>query len=135
MPHKHPHKIQARVYFEDTDAGGIVYYANYLRFAERGRTEFLRDLGYDHNKVREEHKLLLVVRKVEADYISPAKLDDMLEIGTEVSDFRNSSMTMKQTISRDGKLLVEIKVVIVALGENGRAVRIPPQLRQIFGEQ
>ncbi len=129
-----PQKIQARVYYEDTDSGGVVYYANYLRFAERGRTEFLRKIGFNHHEVREEHGAVLVVRRVEADYCAPARLDDLLDISTEVVECKNSSLMMKQTISREGAVLVEMKVQIVAVGTaSGRAVRLPPQLRQIFG--
>ncbi|MDD4615705.1 MAG: tol-pal system-associated acyl-CoA thioesterase [Alphaproteobacteria bacterium] len=128
-----PQKIQARVYYEDTDSGGVVYYANYLRFAERGRTEFLRKLGFNHHQVREEHNSVLVVRHVDVDYLAPAKLDDLLDVSTEVIDCKNSSLMMKQTISRDGAALVEMKVQIVAVGmASGKAVRLPPQLRQIF---
>jgi len=129
-----PHRFQARVYYEDTDAGGVVYYANYLRFAERGRTEFLRAGGYDHKQVREEHGAVLVVRHLEVDYRAPARLDDLLDIETQVVDCKNSSLTMRQVISRAAAVLVEMKVVIVAVGiDSGRAVRLPPQLRQIFG--
>ena len=127
------HRIQARVYYEDTDAGGIVYHANFLRFAERGRTEMLRALGYDHHQVRKDHDLMLVVRHIEIDYRASAKLDDLLDISTEVLACGNTSITMQQIVSLNGKNLVEIKVIIVAVSEIGRAVRIPPQLRQIFG--
>ncbi len=127
-----PHAIQVRVYYEDTDAEGIVYYANYLKFAERGRTEFLRAIGYGHHQALAEHKLVLVVRRAEIEYLAPAKLDDWLDISTEVVDFRNSSLTMKQTIRCKDKVLAEITVLIVAVGASGKAVRLPPHLRQIF---
>jgi acyl-CoA thioester hydrolase len=128
-----PQHLQVRVYYEDTDAEGIVYYANYLRFAERGRTEFLRAMDYDHHKVNTAHNLVLVVRHIDIDYLASAKLDDLLDIATEVVDFRNSSLTMRQVISRASHVLVEMEVVVVAVGVSGRAVRLPPQLRQIFG--
>lgn len=128
-----PHHIPARVYYEDTDAGGIVYHANYLKFSERGRTEFLRALGYDHHQVRAEHNLMLVVRHAEIDYRASGKLDDMLDISTEVVEFGNTSLTMKHIISRGDTVLAEIKVVVVAVSGIGKAARIPPQLRQIFG--
>lgn len=128
-----PHHIPARVYYEDTDAGGIVYHANYLKFSERGRTEFLRALGYDHHQVRAEHNIMLVVRHAEIDYRASGKLDDLLDISTEVTEFGNSSMQMQHIISRGDTVLAEIKVVIVAVSGIGKAARIPPQLRQIFG--
>lgn len=131
---KDPHHFEARVYYEDTDAGGVVYYANYLRFAERARMEFLRQFGYNHQQVRDEHGAILVVRHVEVDYKAPARLDDLLDIFTEVKDCKNSSVTMRQTFHCGETVLVEMTVVIVAVGlSTGRAVRIPPQLRQIFG--
>ncbi|MFA4994560.1 MAG: tol-pal system-associated acyl-CoA thioesterase [Bdellovibrionales bacterium] len=132
---KKPHHIQVRVYYEDTDAAGIVYYANYLKFAERGRMEFLRRFGYDHQQTRTDHNLFLAVRHVDIDYLSPAKLDELLDIETEISECKNSSLTMRQVVRRGETVLVEASVVIVAVGAtSGRAVRIPPQLRQIFGQ-
>ena len=74
-----PHTASFRVYYEDTDAGGIVYYANYLRFAERARTEVLRSMGFEQSRLREEHNLLFAVRHVTVDYRSPARLDDVVE--------------------------------------------------------
>src|SRR6185503_16999891 len=119
-----------RIYYEDTDAGGIVYHANYLKFAERGRTESLRTLGYDHQKIMEEYKLILVVRHVEMDFRAPARLDDLLEVRTEVAECGNTSIGMKQGIWRDNHLLAELKVTIVAVTSEGKAIRLPPQLRQ-----
>ncbi|MFA5040585.1 MAG: tol-pal system-associated acyl-CoA thioesterase [Bdellovibrionales bacterium] len=130
---KAPHHLPVRIYYEDTDAGGVVYYANYLKFAERGRMEFLRRFGYSHEQVREEHDSILVVRHVEVDYLASARLDELLDVVTEATECKNSSMTMKQTVCRGDTVLAEITVVIVAVGKSGRAVRIPPQLRQIFG--
>ena len=131
---KTPGRIHARVYYEDTDAGGIVYHSNYFKFAERGRTEMLRELGYNHAQVREEHNIMLVVRHAEIGYHAPGKLDDWLTIDTAVSAIGNTSITMKQTVTRAGKILAEMKIVVVAITPEGRAVRIPSQLRQIFGE-
>ena len=129
----HSHTIRARVYYEDTDAGGIVYHANFLHFAERGRTEYLRALGYDHHQVRAEHNLMLVVRHAEIDYRASGKLDDLLDITTEVVEFGNTSLTMKQTVKCGESVLVDMKIVVVAVSGIGKAVRIPPQLRQVFG--
>jgi acyl-CoA thioester hydrolase len=126
--------IDARVYYEDTDAGMIIYHANYLKYAERGRTELLRSLGYDHKRVMDEFGIILVVRHIDIDFQAVGKLDDLLTVETRVSAIGNTSITMPQTVSRDGKILAEIKVVVVALNREGRAVRIPSQLRQLFGE-
>src|ERR1700677_4981875 len=103
-----------RIYYEDTDAGGIVYHANYLKFAERGRTELLRALGLDHRKVLADHNLILVVRHVEIDYRAPARLDDSLEVRTETMSIGNTSIGLKQAIYRGEKLLADLKVPVVA---------------------
>ncbi len=132
-PSSKSHHIKARVYYEDTDAEGVVYYANYLRFAERGRTEFLRHLGYDLHQVRKDFGVILVVRRAEVDYLASAKLDDLLDIETEITELRNASLLMKQIISNNGKIFAEIAVVLVAVGQAGKPIRIPPQLRQILG--
>ena len=127
------HKIQARVYYEDTDAGGIVYHANHLKFAERGRTEMLRSLGYDHQHVIRDFKIILIVRHIEIDYRATAKLDDMLEIHTSVIIVGNTSTTMKQTITRDDKDIAILKVTVVAVSPEGKPVRMPAELRHVFG--
>jgi acyl-CoA thioester hydrolase len=128
-----PHRFPIRVYYEDTDAGGIVYHANYLKFAERGRTEWLRTSGWDHARVAAEWKLLLIVRHVTIDYKAPSRLDDLLEVETSILEWGNTSLTLKQDVLRGDKLLAELKVVVVAVAEDGRPARLPPQLRQIFG--
>jgi acyl-CoA thioester hydrolase len=125
-------RFPIRVYYEDTDAGGIVYHANYLKFAERGRTEWLRATGHDHQKVLADHKLILVVRHAEIDYRAPARLDDLLDVRTEILAFGNTSFDLKQEIVRGDKLLAELKITIVAVTKEGKPLRLPPQLRQIF---
>lgn len=130
-----PFILPIRVYYEDTDAGGIVYHATHLKFAERGRTELLRRLGYDHNKVMEEFGLLLVVKHITIDYKTPAKLDDCLEVHTFVTAFGNTSLTMVQNIQRDKNIIAELQVTVVAVNRKGRPERMPPQLRQIFEAQ
>jgi len=132
--HKHLHHFPVRVYYEDTDAGGIVYHANFLKFAERARTEWLRSTSYPHERVRAEHKLLLVVRHIEIDYRAPAKLDEQLEVRSSLDSVGNSSLTLKQDVYRGNTLLAALKVVIVAINEAGRPARLPPQLRQVLGE-
>ncbi len=128
------HTITCRVYYEDTDAGGIIYHANFLKFAERGRTEALRAGGYDHHRIMREFGLLLVVKLIEIDFKATGKLDDVLDIRTEVLAHGNTSLTMKQVITRETTVLTELKVVIVAISPEGRPSRWPPQLRQIFGQ-
>jgi acyl-CoA thioester hydrolase len=123
------HRRSVRVYFEDTDAAGIVYYANYLKFAERARTDWLRDLGIPHAQMIKQDGLTLVVRRCEADYRKPAHLDDELVIETELAKLGGASIDLVQRVLRDGELLVDMKVVIVCVGRDGKAARIPEYLR------
>lgn len=125
-------ELTCRVYYEDTDAGGIVYHANFLKFAERGRTEALRAGGYDHKRVMDEFGILLVVKHIEIDYKAPGRLDDLLAITTQVVETGNTSLTMKQSIHRDATLLAELKVVIVAITAEGKPQRWPQALRAVF---
>lgn len=119
-----------RVYYEDTDAGGIVYYANYLKFAERARTEYIRALGVRQQDALEtEDKFAFVVRHCEVDYQAPAVLDDELVVSCQVVEIGGASCTMHQEIMRADKLLVtiDVKAVYVSL-KNRRPVRIPKEL-------
>jgi acyl-CoA thioester hydrolase len=131
MMTRKPFTITSRVYYEDTDAGGVVYHANYLKFAERARTELLRDAGWDRPRQEKELNIAFLVRQAEIDYRAPAKLDDLLQTTAEVLAIGNTSLTLRQVISRDDKVLAEIKIVLVAVNETGKPVRFPPQLRQI----
>ena len=119
-----------RVYYEDPDAGGIVYYANYLKFAERARTEYIRALGVRQQDALEaEDKFAFVVRHCEVDYQAPAVLDDELVVSCQVVEIGGASCTMHQEIMRADKLLVtiDVKAVYVSL-KNRRPVRIPKEL-------
>jgi len=127
----------ARVYYEDTDAGGIVYYANYLKYAERARTEFIRALGVRQQDALEtETRAGFVVRHCEVDYRAPAVLDDVLSVSCEVTEFGGASATMHQEIRRGGELLVtvDVKVVYVLL-KNKRPARIPADLKARIEEK
>lgn len=123
-----------RVYYEDTDAGGIVYYANYLKFAERARTEYIRALGMRQQDALEaENKFAFVVRHCEVDYQAPAVLDDELVVSCQVVEIGGASCTMHQEIMRGDQLLVtvDVKAVYVSL-KNRRPVRIPKELSLKF---
>lgn len=128
------HDLPVRVYYSDTDAGGIVYHAAYLDFAEHGRTEMLRDLGYPHNDMIAETGALFVVRRIEIDYLAPALHDDVLNVRTVVDAVGKTSVTLKQTIMRDGKALVELVVTLVCMNDRGRATRIPEKALAIFNK-
>ena len=119
-----------RVYYEDTDAGGVVYYANYLKFAERARTEYIRALGVrQQDALEQEERFAFMVRHCEADYQSPAFLDDELVVSCQVTEIGGTTCTMHQEISRGDKLLVsiDVKAVYVSLKAK-RPVRIPKDL-------
>ena len=128
--HRHP----VRVYIEDTDSGGIVYYANYLRFAERGRTEMLRAAGISHADMIAADHLVLAVRRCEVDYLLPAKLDDSLVVESQVTKIGGASLTLAQRICRDGVELVTLLVTIVCINAAGRATRLPDRMRQALTE-
>jgi acyl-CoA thioester hydrolase len=127
------HRYALRVYYEDTDAGGIVYHANYLRFAERARTEALRDLGVPHAEMLRKFNLMFVVRRVELDYLSPARIDDSLIVETEVLAVRGASATLRQSVQGpDGPCaVITVKLACVS-PEGNRPGRIPPQWRTVL---
>jgi acyl-CoA thioester hydrolase len=127
------HILPVRVYYEDTDFSGIVYHANYLRFMERGRTNYLRLIGADHRKLFEETEkeapgFAFVVRSMTLDFYKPAVMDDILQIVTEPSEVKGASVTLHQKVMRGDDLLVEAHVR-VAFVSNGRAKPIPKPLR------
>lgn len=127
------HVCPIRIYYEDTDAGGIVYYANYLRFAERARTEFLRSLSLDQKRLREDHGLLFVVRRVEVDYEWPARLDDLVWIHTRMARLGGARLDLEQDVMLGETRLVSLKVQVVTVdAENTRARRLPAFIRDIL---
>jgi acyl-CoA thioester hydrolase len=123
------HTYHLRVYFEDTDAGGMVYYANYLKFAERARTEMMREAGVAHAEMIARDGLMLVVRRCTADYLKSARLDDELAIETRVVDIGGASVELDQRIRRGTELLVTLKVLIACINTAGRAARLPDYMR------
>jgi acyl-CoA thioester hydrolase len=127
------HVLAVRVYYEDTDFTGVVYHANYLRYMERGRTNYLRLLGADHRALFEQTEkeapgFAFVVRSMNVDFLKPARMDDVLEIFTEPHEIKGASITLHQRVMRGGALLVEA-AVRVAFVSGGRARPIPKPLR------
>ena len=122
------HRLAVRVYYEDTDFSGRVYHASYIRFMERGRTEWLRAAGYEHRVLAEEQGVVFAVRRLEVDYLAPAAIDDMLEIETRVDAVRGAAIEFAQSVSRGGQALATAKVLVASL-RNGRPMRIPQELR------
>lgn len=123
--YKKPHLYPIRVYYEDTDAAEVVYYANYLKFAERARTEALRQSGINQSALFNEHKIGFVVRRCIVDFFKPAKLDDLLTIETSLHDIGRVSMNMKQDIKRGDEILVHLEVKLAVVGENMKIAKLP----------
>ena len=120
-----------RVYYEDTDAGGVVFYANYLKFFERSRTEMLRSMGFEQDQLIAEQKLVFVVRSVQIDYLSPARFNEYLDVSAEVTQAKKVSLNFEQIVSRDGVVLCKGNVQIVCLDtETMKPKAIPDNLLQ-----
>lgn len=127
-------RFPVRVFYEDTDAGGIVYHANYLRFAERARTETLRCLGIEQSRLRDEHGVAFIVRRCTIDYRAPARLDDALEVRTRMTGWRGAAIEAEQSVHRQGDddPLVALDLVIACVNGRGRPVRVPAAVRAAF---
>lgn len=126
-------KFSYRVYYEDTDAGGVVYYANYLKFFERARTDLLRSLGIDQSQLLQEKQCCFVVRKCEIEYIKPAKLDDLIDVDVKISKLNGPRIVMDQTISKNNEPLSKLKVDIIFVNsENFRPKRISDDLKKLL---
>jgi acyl-CoA thioester hydrolase len=129
-----PHSFPIRVYFEDTDAGGMVYHANYLRWAERARTEALREAGLPHQELVEREGAILVVRRVEVEYVRPARLDDAVTVETRVLAVRGATLVLDQRARKDGADLAVMRVGLACLDRAGlRPRRIPEPWRTAIG--
>lgn len=124
------HRFNCRVYYEDTDLAGVVYYANYMKFIERARTEWVRSMGVDQAKLKDEEGLVFAVRRVEADYFQPAKFDDELLVETTVESLTGARLTLRQDVLREGEKLFSGIVTLVAIGANGAPARLPAILRR-----
>jgi acyl-CoA thioester hydrolase len=123
------YEFRLRVYYEDTDAGGIVYYANYLKFAERARTEALLALGLSQTELRARLGLIFVVRSARIEFRAPARLEDQLVVTTEVTEIGGARLAMVQQVRRDTTLLAHVEVALAVLGEDGRPRRMPAELQ------
>ncbi len=118
-------KLALRVYYEDTDAAGIVYYANYLRFLERGRTEFLRMMGHDQNILMREG-IAFAVRSVSAEFLKPAKLDDLLTVETAIASLGRAQVVFAQRVLRDHELLLDAKIRVACIDPaRGKPIPMP----------
>jgi acyl-CoA thioester hydrolase len=123
------HRFTFRVYYEDTDAAGIVYYANYLKFAERARTEMLRQLGFEQEVLRRTTGRVFAVRHCSADYLAPARLDDELVVETRLTALGGASLEVTQKIFCAELMLVRLALRLACLAPDGKPSRLPPELR------
>ncbi|MGR3524747.1 MAG: tol-pal system-associated acyl-CoA thioesterase [Paracoccaceae bacterium] len=126
-----PHTLPIRVYYEDTDMAGIVYYANYLRYIERARSDWVRGLGIDQNAMKAQG-LIFAVRRVEADYLMPARLDDELVVETEVVQVTGARLVMDQVVRRGKDRLFHAIVTVVVISDSGHPARMPANIRQML---
>ena len=123
-------KFNVKIYYEDTDSGGVVYYANYLKFLERARSETLYSLDFTNSGLLENHGILLIVKSCNIEYKKPAKFEDKLEIISEVLKFTKTSFIMKQDIMRKDEIISVAEIHLVAVDKNGKPSKIPEELKQ-----
>ena len=125
------HRFPVQVYYEDTDMGGVVYHANYLKFIERARSDYVRQLGNDQNAMREAG-IVWVVRRITAEYLSTARFEDQLMIETEVTAVSGARLSMGQRVLRGDKVIFTAEVEAVCMNAKGRPVRLPAEIRALL---
>ena len=125
-------KYNTKVYYEDTDAAGIVYYANYLKFLERARSEAIYSIGLTNKKLLNDHGNIIIVKSCKIDYKSPAKFEDLLEIISKIKTIGKSSFTMDQMIKRKEEIISESEIVLVTVNAEGKPIRIPDVLNKFL---
>jgi acyl-CoA thioester hydrolase len=126
------HVLPVRVYFEDTDCGGVVYHTNFLKYCERGRSDFIRLLGIDATGLAgpaQGEPSIFVVRRVEIDYLKPGRMDDVLEVVTSCAEIGSASLTLQQDITREGTLLARARVIVVLVSSAGKPQRLGALVR------
>lgn len=126
-------RLAVRVYYEDTDAAGIVYYASYLRFLERARTEWLRSIGFEQSQLAREHGIAFAARSIEADYLKAGRLDDLLTVVSEIDSLGGAQLTFAQRVEREDELLFTAKMRVACVDVvRMKPIAIPRQIRQRF---
>lgn len=123
------HNFPIRVYYEDTDMAGIVFYANYLKYIERARSDWVRGKGINQAELKENDGLVFAVRRVEADYLAPAHFDEELIVETRPITVTGARLVMEQIVKRDSELLFQAIVTLVCINETGQPVRLPANIR------
>ena len=121
-----------KIYYEDTDSGGVVYYANYLKFIERARTEMINELGFTLTTLLKDYDRLFLVKKIECDYIEPCKLEDRLNIQSKVLVLKNASFELEQNILKQNKIIFRSKIVMVCVNSQGAPSKIPNELHSLM---
>ena len=121
---------EVKVYYEDTDAGGVVYYSNYLKFLERARTEMINTIGLSNKKLLEEHKTLIIVKSCNVEYLSPSKLEDTLQIHSSIESFNKASFVIIQNIKKDDNLILKAKLKLVTVNQEGKPIKVPSALEK-----
>ena len=123
-------KHEIKVYYEDTDAGGVVYYSNYLKFLERARTEMIVSIGLSNKKLLEDYKTLIIVKSCNIEYIKSAKLEEKLQIYSSIETFNKASFVIIQNIKRDNDLIVKARIKLVTVNQEGKPIKIPSIFKQ-----
>ena len=124
--------MKIKVYYEDTDASGRVYYANYLKYLERGRTDFLYNLGFDHKNLSNKFNFFFVVKTCNVEYLKPANFEDILKVKTLILSFSKAKIEFKQLIYREKQLLIDSTVVIVSVNNEGKISKMPNEMLRIL---
>ena len=126
----HEFNYKLKVFYEDTDAGGVVYYANYLKFFERARTDAISNIGLSNKKLLDEYGVFIIVKSCNVEYLKPAKLEDQLEIKSIIISTSNTSFRMKQKAFRDQELITDCEIHLVLVDKSGRPTKIPDILKE-----
>jgi len=125
-------ELKIKIYYEDTDSGGVVYYANYLKFLERARTEMISSLGLSNRKLLDDYKILIIVKSCKIEYKKPLMLEDLIVVKSKIKSISKSSFVMEQLIEKNGILVSESEVVLVTVNSSGKPVKIPDILLKKF---
>ena len=123
-------KHSIKIYYEDTDAGGVVYYSNYLKFLERARTEMLESIGLSNKKLLEDYKTLIIVKSCNIEYVTPARLEDKIQIYSSIETLYKASFDVIQNIKKNENLIVKAKLKLVTVNQNGKPIKIPSILEK-----
>ena len=121
-----------KVYYEDTDSGGVVYYANYLKFTERARTNMIQGLGLTLNQLQDDYDCLFIVKKVNCEYLQSAKLEDILEVHSKIIQVKNASFELEQNILRDNKIIFQSNIIMVCVNTKGKPKKIPENIASLL---